>query len=79
MAELNYPWIDNFLNMMRSTRNASQNTLSAYRGDLTEFALFVGRRQTTPERPVQTMSENTSKPWMKRVLRPQRRLVDYLH
>ena len=50
VAELNYPWIDNFLNMMRSTRNASQNTLSAYRGDLTEFALFVGRRQTTPER-----------------------------
>ncbi len=50
MAELSYPWIDNFLNMMRSTRNASQNTLSAYRGDLTEFAQFVGRRQTTPER-----------------------------
>ncbi len=50
MAELIYPWIDNFLNMMRSTRNASPNTLSAYRGDLTEFARFAGRRQTTPER-----------------------------
>jgi len=50
MAELNYPWIDNFLNMMRSTRNASSNTLAAYRGDLSEFAMFVGRRQTTPER-----------------------------
>lgn len=50
MAELNYPWIDNFLNMMRSARNASPNTLAAYRRDLTEFAHFVGRRQTTPER-----------------------------
>lgn len=50
MAELSYPWIENFLNMMRSTRNASPNTLAAYRGDLTEFAHFVGRRQTTPER-----------------------------
>lgn len=50
MAELSYPWIENFLNMMRSTRNASQNTLAAYRGDLTEFAHFAGRRQTTPER-----------------------------
>ena len=50
MAELIYPWIDNFLNMMRSTRNASPNTLSAYRGDMTEFARFAGRRQTTPER-----------------------------
>lgn len=50
MAEISYPWIDNFLNMMRSTRNASANTLAAYRGDLTEFAHFVGRRQTTPER-----------------------------
>jgi len=50
LAELSYPWIENFLNMMRSTRNASPNTLAAYRGDLTEFAHFVGRRQTTPER-----------------------------
>lgn len=50
MAEITYQWIDNFLNMMRSTRNASANTLLAYRHDLTEFARFVGRRQTTPER-----------------------------
>lgn len=50
MAELRFQWIENFLNMMRSTRNASVNTLSAYRGDLSEFAHFVGRRQTTPER-----------------------------
>ncbi len=53
MAEpnpLSYPWIDNFLNMMRSSRNASVNTLAAYRRDLTEFARFAGRRQTAPER-----------------------------
>ena len=50
MAEISYPWIENFLNMMRSTRNASANTLSAYRSDLSEFARFCGRRQTTPER-----------------------------
>lgn len=50
MAELNYPWIDNFLNMMRSVRNASPNTLAAYRNDLTEFANFLLRRQTAPER-----------------------------
>ncbi len=36
--------------MMRSIRNASPNTLSAYRRDLNEFAFFVGRRQTLPER-----------------------------
>ena len=50
MAEITYPWIENFLNMMRSTRNASINTLAAYRHDLTEFARFAGRRQTDPER-----------------------------
>ncbi len=50
MAELTYQWIETFLNMMRSTRNASSNTLAAYRRDLTEFAHFVGRRATDPER-----------------------------
>lgn len=50
MADLTYQWIETFLNMMQSTRNASANTLAAYRRDLTEFARFVGRRQTDPER-----------------------------
>ncbi len=50
MADLTFTWVESFLNMMRSTRNASPNTLAAYRRDLTEFALFVGRRQTLPER-----------------------------
>jgi integrase/recombinase XerD len=39
--------IENFLDMMSAERGASRNTLDAYNRDLTDFAVYAGRQNTT--------------------------------
>lgn len=42
--------VEAFLEMLSAERGAAANTLSAYRGDLTDYAAFLGARGTAPSR-----------------------------